>query len=165
MCYFSTNHYAYLTQSRAVKNVSFSVTCQILFLPQLWLTEFPHLSVAEFEVLRRMKKPRISGSHILSASYKRMWPQRKNSTSSRPAKSSRLYTLNNLSGCPTHQNQGLAVLYIITSPAWNGLLYDECSNVISSREPFPIFHPPPTYTRTWLQLTFPCLHPFITLLL
>lgn len=110
------------------------MTWQILFLPQLWLTEFLHLSMFEFKVF-------LSGSHDLYVSYKRMWPQRGNFPPSTLAEFSRLYMhVNNLGDCSRPQNQGSAVLCSNASPAWNGPLHDECSNVTSSRKPFPIHH-------------------------
>lgn len=136
------------------------------FSSQLWFTEFPHLSVAEFEVFPSMKKPRICGSHILCASCKRSQLQRENFPPSRQAKFSRLYIpFNNLCGCPRHQNQGLAVLYNNASPVWNGLLHDECSNVTFSRGPFPI-HCILQPSHTHLAGTnLSIFHPSITLFL
>lgn len=165
MCYFSTNHPAYLTQSRAVKMSLFLWHARFfpsLSFDSLSFHTFQHLSLKFFP---EWKNPESMGSTNLYASYKRMWPQGENFPPSRLAKLISLYIhVSNLCGCSRLQNQGLAVLCNTTSPAWNVLLHgyhflqEAFPTITSSTPPTPISH-------TQLELTFPFLFLSITFFL
>lgn len=135
----------------------FSVTCLILFLPELWLTEFLDLSVSECKVFPQIKKFRIWGSH------KPVFP-----ISSFPTEPTLHFLgctflsatsvvapdIRIRNGCAL-QAQQPCLKWFITQWTLNCHLLQEAS-------PNPSH--PPTHACRWLELTFPfCLS--LTLLL
>lgn len=149
MCYFSTNHPAYLTQSRAVKMSLFPWHARFSSSLRFDSLSFHTFWCLSLKFFPEWKKPESLGPMNLYASYKRMWSQGENFPPSRLAKFTSLYIhVDHICGCSRHQNQGLAMLCNNTHLTWNRLRHDchflqeDFPAITSSTPPNPSHHTP-----------------------